>query len=51
MARKLLLLATLAVLCACTTEQVATSAASACRGNPQACTDRTANPLLRPPGM
>lgn len=46
MTRVGLLLALLA-LAGCTTDQVARSAASACRANPQSCTDHTAPEVTR----
>jgi len=42
---------TLLALAACTTDQVARSAASACRASPQSCTDRTVPEAARSPGM
>ncbi len=50
MKRAALLLALLA-LGACTTEQVARSAASACRASPASCTDRTLPEAARSPGL
>lgn len=49
--RRLALLLALLVLAGCTTEQVARSAASACRASPSSCTDRTAPEGMRSPGL
>ncbi|WP_439550280.1 hypothetical protein [Falsiroseomonas sp.] len=49
--RPLITMLALLALAACTTDQVARSAASACRASPQSCTDRTVPEAARSPGM
>ncbi|WP_203074400.1 hypothetical protein [Falsiroseomonas ponticola] len=49
--RALALLLAVLALSACTTEQIARGAASACRASPQSCTDRTAPEATRTPGL
>jgi hypothetical protein len=49
--RPLALLLAMLALVACTTDQVARSAASACRANPSSCTDRTVPEAARSPGL